>query len=154
MSWQDAQADDDAHRLRSKSSSTSTANAVVYAAVRQVRPSELSTVAAKPLFFQAVMPGENNFRSHEECMWLAKGVPKPPPSSGYTFSRRQIDEQMNFFKLKKEAHIKSSNLIDCHKYTIIAVCKCVKFVNETVVLFSLVRQHIMPLCSIFASSAR
>jgi hypothetical protein len=79
-------------------------------------------VAAKPLFFQAVMPGENDFRSHEECMWLTKDVPKPP--SGYAFSRRQIDEQMEFFKFKKEARIKSSNLIGCHKYTIIAVCKC------------------------------
>jgi len=130
MSWQDAKADDDAHPLppRSSSSSNSGANAALYAAVRQVQPPESPTLVAKPLFFQAVLSGENNFRTYEECMWLTKGVPKPP--SLYTFSRRQIDEQMDFFKFKKEAHITSLNLIDCHKYTIIAVCKCVCVICE------------------------
>ena len=82
-------------------------------------PSESSTVAKKPEFFEAVL--RNRTRGEEECICLANGIPKPP--SGYKFSRRQIEEQINFFKYKKEAHVLPSNLIDCYRYTIIAVCK-------------------------------
>ena len=124
MCWQDAKAENEAYVASASKSSSTAANAALYTAVRQMhqQPPESPTLAKKPRFFEVVLAGEHNFRRREECEWLTKGIPKPP--SGDLFCRRQIDEQMDFFKFKKETHIRSSNLIDCHKYTIIAVCKC------------------------------
>jgi hypothetical protein len=90
------------------------------AAASRCRP-ESPKFAKKPLFFEAVLGG-NTTRSPDECVWLRTGVPKLP--TGYRFPRRQIEEQIDFFKYKQEAQIASSNLIDCYKYTIVAVCKC------------------------------
>lgn len=127
MSWKDAKADDDAHPFPKSSSSTvkhhAYANAVAAASSYQ---SESSTATRRPMLFEAVM--KNTSRSEDECIWLVKGV--PPPPTGFRFSRRQIDEQMNFFQYRKEAEIRLSTLIDCYKYTIVAVCKCNFFVNE------------------------
>lgn len=84
-------------------------------------PLESPTFApAKTQLFQEVL--RNTTRSREECVWLAKGLPKTP--TGFRFSRRQIDEQLDFFKFKKDTSVLSRHLIDCYKYTIIAVCKC------------------------------
>jgi len=96
---------------------SSAANAV-YTATLQYQP-ESPTFVKKPRFFEAVLT--NTTRTEENCIWLTKCIPKPP--SGYRFARRQIEEQINFFKFKKEAHIRLSNFIDCYRYTIIAVCK-------------------------------
>lgn len=83
-------------------------------------PLESPTFAvSKPQLFEEVL--RNTTRSREECIWLAKGLPKPP--TGFRFSRRQIDEQLDFFKFKKDSHVKYRHLIDCYKYTIVAVCK-------------------------------
>jgi hypothetical protein len=111
MLWQDARTEDTAMDSESKKS------------VPIVRPAvsapESPTFAIKPTFFHEVL--RNTTRSKEECVWLLKGIPKPP--SGYRFSHRQSDDQMDFFKFKKETHILPSNLVDCYRYTIIAVCK-------------------------------
>jgi hypothetical protein len=119
----DARMDDRTHPSTSSAAvaASSAADAIYNAAVAPAyyQP-ESPTFVTKPQFFEQVL--RNTTRSTEECIWLAKGLPKPP--SGYRFSRRQIDEQLDFFKFKKEARILSSNLIDCYKYTIIAVCKC------------------------------
>jgi hypothetical protein len=79
---------------------------------------ESPTFAKKPKFFEEVL--RNSTRSEEESIWLSKGVPKSP--CGYRFSRRQIEEQIDFFKFKKDTHILPSNLVDFYTYTIIAVC--------------------------------
>jgi hypothetical protein len=105
MSWQDAKAYDDAliHPSSSSSSSksvstTSAAANVIYTTARQLQPESPTFAAKPPLFFEAVL--RNTSRSEAECIWLAKGVPKPP--SGFRFSRRQIDEQLDFFKYQKQ----------------------------------------------------
>ena len=84
-----------------------------------VASSESPIFEIKPTFFHEVL--RNTTRSKEECVWLLKGIPKPP--SGYRFSHQQIEDQMDFFKFKKESHVLPSNLVDCYRYTIIAVCK-------------------------------
>jgi hypothetical protein len=125
MSSDDAVADNSTHPSLLDSTTTTTADINLYNAVRQVQQQPKSPTFSnknQSLFFQALLPIEN-IRSYEECVQLTTGVPKPP--YGYMFSRRQIDQQMDFFKFKKEIHSTSWNLIDCHRYTIIAVCKCV-----------------------------
>ena len=85
------------------------------------QPPESPSYVKKPRFFEEVL--RNTTRTVEECVWLACGLPDPP--YGYRFSDQQIEDQLSFFKYKKEAHVSRSNWIDCHQYTIIAVCKCV-----------------------------
>jgi hypothetical protein len=118
--WHEARADDKANA--STSSSSRGANAI-HTTAPQLQPESPTFAAQPPQFFEEVL--RNSTRSTQECIWLANGVPKPP--SGYKFSRRQIDEQIDFFKFKKEARVLPSNLIDCYKCTIIAVCKCCYF---------------------------
>lgn len=124
MLWEDARADDNAHPLPKSSTSSVKqhlyANAAAGAFSYQSESSTTQQPARRPMLFEAVM--KNMSRSEEECIWLVKGV--PPPPSGFRFSRRQIDEQIDFFKHRKETQIMVSSLIDCYKYTIVAVCKC------------------------------
>jgi hypothetical protein len=129
MFWRDAIVDDDVTVATTTTSSSSSrkvttaaeeANAIYRAVTaRQLQP-ESPTFAKKPKFFAEIFT--NSTRSIQECIWLARGVPKPP--TDYRFSRQQIEEQIDFFKFKKEARIVPSNLIDCYRYTIVAVCKC------------------------------
>jgi hypothetical protein len=121
MLWHEAKAEDEHFAAIAAASESSPLSEQTYAYItaRPTKP-ESPTFATKPkLFFDEVL--RNNTRSIEECVWLSKGVPKPP--TGHRFSRRQIEEQINFFKFKKEAHILPSNLVDLYKYTIVAVCK-------------------------------
>ena len=120
MSWANAKADDDAHPLPKSSNSTVKHHLYANAVSAAFSYQSESSAPRRPMLFEAVM--KNTSRSEEECIWLVKGV--PPPPTGFRFSRRQIDEQMNFFEYRKEAEIRLSNLIDCYKYTIVAVCKC------------------------------
>jgi hypothetical protein len=80
---------------------------------------ESPTFAKKPMFFAQVLGGDT--RSNEESVWFSKGVPKPP--FGYRFSCRQIQEQIDFFKYKKESRVLPTNLVDLYNYAIVAVCK-------------------------------
>jgi hypothetical protein len=116
MLWHESNEDD----ARTAPSSPLSKDTYTYITARPYRP-ESPTFATKPaFFFDEVL--RNTTRSREECVWLSKNVPKPP--AGYRFSRRQIKEQLDFFKYKKEARVLPSNLADCYKYTIVAVCKC------------------------------
>ena len=125
MTWQDVRADDHAYPPPASAAPPivrAFCASVTAPAMGQQERSDSSTsaTAKRPMLFEAVV--QNITRDEEECSWLVKGVPKPP--SGYGFSRRQIEEQMNFFKYKKEGQINAANLIDCYKYTVVAVCKC------------------------------
>ena len=111
MLCQDAKVDDNASISITR---------IEYSTIVHQMPPESPNFTVKPQFFEEIF--RNSTRSREECVWLAKSVPKPP--SNYRFSRRQIEEQIDFFKFKKERHILPSNLIDCFTYTTIAVCKC------------------------------
>ena len=85
-----------------------------------VRPPQSSSPAAstkRPRLFENVLT--NTTRSEDECSWLCKGVPKPP--SGYRFSRRQVEEQMQLFKFKTFAYGSPPKLVDFYLYTIVAV---------------------------------
>ena len=114
MTRDEARLDDQA----TASSGCSKASAFVYTNAPEVP--ESPTFAPKPKFFQEVL--NNLTRSSEESVWLSKSVAKPP--AGYRFSRQQIEDQIHFFKFKKEARVIPSNLVDLYKYTIVAVCKC------------------------------
>lgn len=118
MSFVEAKDDDIVRVSTSACSPPSVAANSIYNAPRPFFP-ESPTFVVKPQFFEEVL--RNNTRNENECIWLAKNLPKPP--SGYRFSLRQIQEQLDFFKFKKETHILPEHLVDCYRYTIIAVCK-------------------------------
>ena len=110
----DARTDEQAIAASSNSYSKDTLVSIA----RPVRRAPESPVfVTKPSFFEEVL--RNTKRSTDECIWLSKSIPRPP--SGYRFSCRQVEEQLNFFKYKKEASILASHLADCCKYTIVAV---------------------------------
>jgi hypothetical protein len=96
-------ADDNAHASASVSSKAANDMYTTVRRLQQQKP-ESPAFATKPLppsgqFFEAVL--RNSTHNEEECIWLTKGVPKP--SSGYTFSHQQIEQQIDFFKLKKRS---------------------------------------------------
>ena len=100
-------------------SSSSYSNGTLVSIARPMMTAPESPVfVTEPTFFKEVL--RNTKRSTQECIWLARSVPKPP--SGYRFSCRQVEDQLDFFKFKKEASILPSHLVDCCKYTIVAVC--------------------------------
>ena len=115
MQWLEAKADDEM-----TASSSSNRSVAVAAVVNAPSLDRSPTFQPKPMFFADVLGG--NTRSQEESIWLAKTVPKPP--TGRRFSHRQIQEQIDFFKYKKESHVMPSNLVDLYNYAIVAVCKC------------------------------
>jgi hypothetical protein len=120
MPSDDAYEDD---RLHSTTTTTSSKVNRTTAAVMCRLPRDnrsLTSTTAKPMLFEEVL--RDTTQRAEECAWLVKGVPKTP--NGYRFSCRQIDQQLDFFKFKKDLNAVASHIIDCYKYTIIAVCKC------------------------------
>ena len=110
MLWQDARVNDNA---------SSAADETEYLTFTRPLPPVSPGFIVKPQFFEEVF--RNSTRSREECVWLAKSIPKSP--ANYRFSRRQVEAQIDFSKFKKERHILPSNLIDCFNNTIIAVRK-------------------------------
>jgi hypothetical protein len=139
MELDKANADDAA--LAAASSSSSTRIAITTSAFRQIEQQPesptLAAAAQKPMLFAAVMASDT--RSDQEALWLARSVPKPP--SGYRFSRRQFEDQVDFFTYKKESRVQTSNLVDLYDYAIVAVGKCCCFhicmVMKTHILSSL-----------------
>jgi hypothetical protein len=76
-----------------------------------------TAIGAQPMRFAAVI-GDME-RSDQDATWLSKNVPKPPLD--YRFSQRQVEQQIDFFKKKKDSRL--LNLVDMYDYAIVAVCK-------------------------------
>ena len=68
---------------------------------------------------------DSHLRSKKDCFTCVEAVPKP--TSGYTFSNRQLLLQAQYF-LKKQEQILPNQTIDLYDATIVAVCKCDLFV--------------------------
>ena len=112
MEWLEAKADD-------ATVSASSFASITVDSTTGHESREKSTVSTKRLRFADVLEG--NMRSQEESTLLSKAMPKPP--TGYQFSSRQIQEQIDFFKQKKESYVTPSHLVDLYNYAIVAVCK-------------------------------
>jgi hypothetical protein len=110
----DARVDDD----RAMTSSSYPKDTIVSISRPAFKAPESPTFVTEPSFFKEVL--RNTTRSLQECVWLSRSLPKPP--TGYRFSYRQVEEQLDFFKFKKESSVLASHLVDCCKYTIVAVC--------------------------------
>jgi hypothetical protein len=111
---------DDASSAKASSLSNKTARATTTATIAcQIESPSPATmvVAAKPMRFATVIGEE--VRSNQEAIGLKKSPPKPPV--GYRFSKRQVDEHIDFFKNNKESRV--MNLVDLYGYAIVAVCK-------------------------------
>jgi hypothetical protein len=87
-------------------------------ATRQLQEQQSPTLGRQRMFFGPLLEGTT--RSQDEAEWLKNGVPKPP--AGYRFSRRQMEQQIQFFKSKKDRCDLSSNIADLYNYAIVAVC--------------------------------
>ena len=64
---------------------------------------------------------DNMTRSKQEAHQLAKNLPKPP--NGYRFSHRQQEQQVEFFKNKKDMYVVPNDFADLFNYAIVAVCE-------------------------------
>lgn len=62
-----------------------------------------------------------NQRAREQCDYCLSAVPSPP--TGYVFSKRQIQEQTQYFHLKQDRTLPSDDL-DLYEASVVAVCKC------------------------------
>jgi hypothetical protein len=66
-------------------------------------------------------PAGVNQRTREQCDYCLRAVPSPP--TGFVFSKRQIVEQTQYFHLKRDRTLPSSDDLDLYQASIVAVCK-------------------------------